>query len=85
MALELHQIVEALHDARVIQALERALRDAELRRCFRELRQWGLSSQEAVAELAGRPWGGIYLSEERIRTIVYRKGGASTDGNQASG
>ncbi len=76
MPLELHQSIEALHDARVLQALERALRDVEIRRCFRELRQWGLPSQEVVAELARRPWGGLYLSEERIRANEYRKEGS---------
>lgn len=77
MSIERHHILEALHDPRVVAALERALRDAEIRRCFRELRQWGAGAQEAFAQLADRPWSGMYLSEERIRAIVYRKERAS--------
>ena len=76
MRLDLDHITEALRDERVVAALERALRDAEIRRCFRALRRWGFGTQEALAQLAARPWGGMYLSEERIRTIVYRKGGS---------
>ncbi|MDT0632861.1 hypothetical protein RQM47_00760 [Rubrivirga sp. S365] len=58
-------------------ALRLALRDAELRRRFEMLRQSGQTVEASVAELLGpheddegRPY---YLSEERVRTVVYRK------------
>ena len=69
---------EALGDARVAKALRLALRDAELRRRFEMLRQSGRTVEAAVAELLGpykddegRPY---FLSEERIRAVIYRKG-----------
>ena len=73
-------LAEALGDARVAKALRLALRDAELRRRFETLRQSGRTVEAAVAELLGphedddgRPY---FLSEERVRGIVYRKGTA---------
>lgn len=71
---ELH---EALADARVARALHLALRDARLRRQFAELRDAGRAVDEAVAELTGPHvddrGSRYYLSEERVRSIVYRK------------
>jgi len=61
----------------VARALHLALRDAGLRAAFEELRAEGLKVEEAVERLRGphcdtdgRPY---YLSEERVRGIVYRK------------
>ena len=72
-------LAEALGDARVARALRLALRDAEVRRRFEALRQRGRTVEAAVAELLGpyvddegRPY---FLSEERVRGIVYRKRG----------
>lgn len=70
-------LAEALGDARVARALRLALRDAELRRRFETLRRSGRTVEAAVAELLGphvddegRPY---FLSEERVRAVVYRK------------
>ena len=64
-------------DARVTKALRLALRDAELRRRFEMLRKSGQTVEASVAELlgpyeddGGRPY---FLSEERVRAVVYRK------------
>ena len=69
-------LAEAMRDARVARALRLALRDAEVRRRFEER---GRTVEAAVAELLGpyvddegRPY---FLSEERVRGIVYRKRG----------
>jgi hypothetical protein len=69
---------EALTDERVVRALHMACRDARLRSRFETLRASGLSVEAAVELLRGphrdadgRPY---YLSDERIRSIVYRKG-----------
>ena len=70
-------LAEALADRRVTRALRLALRDAGIREAFESLRALGHSVDEAVSELlgpheddAGAPY---YLSEERVRAIVYRK------------
>ena len=63
------EIIEALHDKRVVRSLELALRDARIRRQFRRLRHQ-MTVAAAVEQLAEA----FCLSEERIRTIVYRKG-----------
>ena len=67
----------ALADRRVARALHFALRDTRMRRRFAALRDGGLSVDEAVERLrgphrdaSGRPY---YLSEERVRAVVYRK------------
>lgn len=68
----------ALADRRVARALHYALRDARLKRRFASLRTDGLTVDEAVERLRGphhdadgRPY---YLSEERVRAVVYEKG-----------
>ena len=68
----------ALDDARVAKALRLALRDARLRARFAELRAAGATVEDAVDALrgphvddAGRPY---FLSEERVRAVVYQKG-----------
>lgn len=67
----------ALADARVARALHLALRDVQLRARFVALRSEGRTVEEAVAHLLGphldadgQPY---YLSEERVRGIVYGK------------
>ena len=62
------EIIEALHDVRVIRALELALRDARIRRRFRQLRR-EMTVIDACEMLAGE----FYLSPERVKSIVYRK------------
>ena len=69
----------ALADRRVVRALHYALRDTRLKKRFAVLREEGLTVNEAVEQLRGphhdadgRPY---YLSEERVRTVVYRKSG----------
>ena len=76
-------LAEALGDARVAKALRLALRDVELRRRFEALRQSGRTVEAAVADLLGpyeddqgRPY---FLSEERVRGVVYRKRSRSAD------
>lgn len=69
---------EALGDRRVARALHLALRDASLRARFAALREDGRTVEEAVEELQGphRDADGqpYYLSDERVRSIVYHKG-----------
>ena len=69
MVYELAEVMEALRDELVVNALEMALRDAQIRRWFRRLRR-ELTVAAAVERLADE----FCLSEERIRVIVYRKG-----------
>jgi hypothetical protein len=71
------ELGEALADRRVARALHFALRDARLRKRFSALRDDGLTVDEAVERLRGphrdaegRPY---YLSEERVRAVVYGK------------
>lgn len=71
--MELRAIIRALDDERVIRALEMAVRDDQIRRRFRLLRQSGVTVSAAVEQLADAEC----LSEEHIRTIVYRKGKAA--------
>ena len=68
----------ALADARVADALHLALRDARLRARFAALRAEGCTVDAVIEQLTGphedaggRPY---YLSEERVRAIVYEKG-----------
>jgi hypothetical protein len=68
-AFEVRRVVEALLDERVQRSLALALRDAQIRRQFRQLRR-----EMTVALAVERLAEGFCLSEERIRTIVYRKG-----------
>ena len=63
------EVVEALHDARVIRMLELALRDAQIRRHFRRLRK-DKTVMDACELLAEE----YFLSPERVKSIVYRKG-----------
>lgn len=67
----------ALSDTRVATALHLALRDVQLRGRFDALREEGLTVAGAIEHLrgphhdaSGRPY---YLSDERVRSIVYRK------------
>ena len=68
----------ALGDRRVTRALHLALRDVRLRVRFQRLRAEGMTVEAAVEHLrgphhdaSGAPY---YLSEERVRAVVYRKG-----------
>ena len=60
------EIMEALHDVRVIRALELALRDARIRRQFRRLRK-DMTVMDACEALAEE----FYLSPERVKSIAY--------------
>lgn len=71
--MELRAIIRAFGDERVIRALEMALRDEGIHRRFWRLRQRGVTAAVAIQLLAEAEC----LSEERIRTIVYRKGKAA--------
>ncbi len=62
------EIMEALHDVRVIRALELALRDARIRRQFRRLCK-DMTVMDACEALAEE----FYLSPERVKSIVYQK------------
>ena len=70
-------LAEALDAGRVARAFLLAWRDAAMRSRFAELRAEGRTVEEAVGSLLG-PYvdergGPYYLSEERVRAIVYRK------------
>jgi hypothetical protein len=74
------ELRRALSDERLARALHLALRDVRLRARFSDLRAQGFSVEAAVRELQG-PHADVrgapyYLSEERVRGIVYRKGRA---------
>ena len=60
------EVIEALHDVRVIQTLELALRDARIRRRFRQLRK-AMTVMEACETLGGE----FHLSPERVKSIAY--------------
>lgn len=60
----------AMRDPRVTRALEYALRDRSICGEFDRLRGQ-VGAQDAIYILSGR----FFLSEEHIRTIVYRKRG----------
>ena len=62
------EVIEALHDVRVIQTLELALRDARIRRRFRQLRK-DMTVMEACETLSEE----FYLSPERVKSIVYAR------------
>jgi hypothetical protein len=72
------EVREALRHPRVVRALHVTVRDDRMRRRFAELRASGLRVDDAVESLTGpyedEAGGRYYLSEERVRTIVYRKG-----------
>ena len=67
MGYALVEIIEAMHDARVVRALHSAIRDRRIVRRYRCRGEWRVD--EVVAELAAE----YHLSEERVRAIVYRK------------
>ena len=72
------EVREALRHPRVRRALHVTVRDMEMRQRFAELRAGGQKVDDAVEVLTG-PYEDeagqrYYLSEERVRTIVYRKG-----------
>lgn len=62
-------IQDALRDERVRRAMERAMRDVAIRREFDRLKGEGHTSTSAIRMLADREG----VSEEAIRTVVYRK------------
>ncbi|MEL6612418.1 MAG: hypothetical protein AAFQ53_10015 [Bacteroidota bacterium] len=68
---------DALADPRVVRAVRLASRDAWMRARFTHLRDSGLKVDQVVARLLG-PYEddsgqSYYLSEERVRAIVYQK------------
>ncbi|MEM1096236.1 MAG: hypothetical protein AAGJ10_16680 [Bacteroidota bacterium] len=63
------EVVEALHDERVLTALNRALRDQRIRRRVDHLRRQGKTVDDAVWIVAEE----MGLSDEHIRTIYYDK------------
>ena len=66
---ELQKVVEAMHDPRVLRVLALAERDQRIRRLFRQRKK-----EEKAYEVIRRLSEEFFLSEEHIRTIVYRKG-----------
>jgi hypothetical protein len=71
------ELQQALSDVRVTRAMHLALRDARIVAHFRELRGQGFKVESAIEKLRGphvdadgQPY---FLSDERIRTIVYQK------------
>ena len=69
------EVEAALADRRVRRAVALVVRDRRMRAAFRRLRSGGATVDEAVRQLVGpyadadgRPY---YLSEERVRSIVY--------------
>ncbi len=71
------EVRAALGDVRVRRAVHLVVRDRRIRARFAALRSGGASVAEAAAQLLGpyedadgRPY---YLSEERVRAVVYRK------------
>ena len=72
------ELTDAMAHPRVRRALHVTVRDDRMRGRFAALRQDGLRVDDAVATLTG-PYedecgGRYFLSDERVRTIVYRKG-----------
>ena len=72
------EVRAALDDVRVRRAVHLVVRDRRIRARFAALRTGGGSVADAVGQLLGpyhdadgRPY---YLSEERVRAVVYRKG-----------
>ena len=74
MEYTVDDVLAALHDPGVRERLSLALRDRAIKRAFREMRRDGMKVEVVFRRLAARAWEGQYLSEERIRSIVYRKG-----------
>ena len=71
------EVEAALADRRVRRAVALVVRDRRMRAAFRRLRSNGVTVDDAVRQLVGpyadadgRPY---YLSEERVRAVVYRK------------
>ncbi len=69
------EVKDALADRRVRRAVAVVVRDRRMRTAFRRLRSGGATVDDAVRQLVGpyadaegRPY---YLSEERVRSIVY--------------
>jgi len=65
---------DAMRDPRVTRALEYALRDRSICREFDRLRV-EVGAHDAIYVLSDR----FFLSEEHIRTIVYRKRGVAEE------
>jgi len=65
---EVAELIQALHDERVVNALEMALRDQQIRLRFRKLRM-RMTVMEACETLAEA----FFLSPERVKSIVYRQ------------
>jgi len=66
---DFRRMVEVMHDPRVIRILELAERDHRIRRLFRQ-RKKEEKAYVVIEQLSEE----FFLSEEHIRTIVYRKG-----------
>ena len=69
------EVEAALADRRVRRAVALVVRDCRMRTAFRRLRSAGTTVDDAVRQLVGpyadgdgRPY---YLSEERVRSVVY--------------
>ena len=69
------EVQDALSDQRVRRAVALVVRDRRMRAAFRRLRSGGATVDDAVRQLVGpyadaegRPY---YLSEERVRSVVY--------------
>ena len=66
---DFYAVVEAMQDPRVVRALELAERDQRIRKLFRK-RKVLEKACHVIMQLSEE----FFLSEEHIRTIVYRKG-----------
>lgn len=71
MDVPLDDVAAVIGDARVQRALGAALRDRAIRDGYRALRREGMLARVAVDVLCERHG----LSDERVRGIVYAKGG----------
>jgi hypothetical protein len=76
MVYDLTELIEALHDERVVNALEMALRDQQIRLQFRKLRT-RMTVMAACETLAVA----FFLSPERVKSIVYRQPKRNGAGN----
>lgn len=65
---EVAELIQALHDERVVNALEMVLRDQQIRLRFRKLRT-EMTVMEACEALAEA----FFLSPERVKSIVYQQ------------
>ena len=66
--MEINDFMEVLRDPRVERTLALALRDRAIRQAFQQMRRTE-TVDACVLALAGQ----YLLSEEHIRTIIYRK------------